>query len=155
MKKFIVTAVLAVMPFITFAQKEFDKFQDKEGIDGVVISENLVEVLGYIKLSQGAEQAQDYLKKVKDLETLRVFTTSDRVHSKDMKSTVKKYLRKHDMESLVSLKDGGNKVNVYMVSGKDKSIIKELLVFTEDSKSNEVVLVSFIGNIDLDSKEGK
>ncbi|AXG75108.1 DUF4252 domain-containing protein [Flavobacterium arcticum] len=153
MKKFIIVALLAVTPFVTFAQREFDKFQDKEGIDGIVIHENLVDVLGYIKLSGGAEKAKDYLDKVDSMESLRVFTTSDKKYSKDMKKTVASYLRKHSMDELVSLNDKGTKVNIYITAGKNNSQIKELLVFTENKKDDEVVLVSFIGNIDLDDKE--
>ncbi len=152
MKKFIIAVLLTAMPFVTFAQADFDKFQDQDGIDGVVINENLLDILGYIKLSGGAEKAQDYLNKVKDMESLRVFTTSERKHSKNMKKTVASYLKKHPMEKLVSVNDDGTKVDVYMKAGKKDSQINELLVFTENSKDDEVVLVSFIGNIDLDDK---
>jgi hypothetical protein len=153
MKKFIIAALLAATPFVTFAQAEFDKFQDKEGIDGVVVNENLVNLLNHIKISEGANKAQPYLDKVKEMESLRVFTTSERKHSKEMKKTVTSYLKKHPMEKLVSVNDDGTKVDVYMKAGKKSSEVRELLVFTESKKDNEVVLVSFIGNIDLDSKE--
>ncbi len=153
MKKFIIAALLAAMPFVTFAQAEFEKFQDQEGIDGVVVGENLLDVLGYIKLSGGAEKAQGYLEKVKEMESLRVFTTSERKHSKEMKKTVTSYLKKHPMEKLVSVNDDGTKVDIYMKSGNKSSEIRELLVFTQNNKDNEVVLVSFIGNIDLEDKE--
>ena len=153
MKKFIIAALLAATPFVTFAQAEFDKFQDQEGIDGVVVGENLLDVLGYIKLSGGAEKAQGYLEKVKEMESFKVFTTSEKKHAKEMKKTVASYLKKHPMEKLVSVNDDGTKVDVYMKAGEKNSQVRELLVFTENKKDKEVVLVSFIGNIDLADKK--
>lgn len=153
MKKFIITALLAAMPFITFAQAAFDKFQDQEGIDGIVLNENVVNILNYIKLSEGSKQVQPYLQNVKDVESLRIFTTSEKKHAKDMKKTVATYLRKHNMEELVTLNSDGTKVKVYMVAGTDPSEINELLVFTENKKDNNTTLISFIGNIDLDQEQ--
>ncbi|QYJ68179.1 DUF4252 domain-containing protein [Flavobacterium litorale] len=153
MKKFIITALLAAMPFITFAQAAFDKFQDQEGIDGIVLNENVVNILNYIKLSQGSKQVQPYLQNLKDVESLRIFTTSEKKYAKDMKKTVATYLRKHNMEELVTLNSDGTKVKVYMVAGTDPSEINELLVFTENKKDNNTTLISFIGNIDLDQEQ--
>lgn len=152
MKKIIVTAMVALLPWVTFAQEDFDKFQDKEGIDGVIISENLVEVLGYIKFSGGAEKAKPYLEKVKDVESFRVFSTSQKKYCKDMKKTVASYLKKHKMERVLNINSDGSIVDVYMVTAEDSSVIKELLLFTDNTKKDETVLVSFIGNIDLNEK---
>lgn len=155
MKKIIITALIALLPLTTFAQTEFDKFEDKDGIDGVVISENLVNLLGYIKISEGsgAEKAQEYLKKVRDVESLRVFSTADRQYCNDMKSTVKSYLRKHKMEEFASVNSKNNKMKMYMITGDNTTHIKEFLLFSENEKENKAVLVSFIGNIDLDAEE--
>ncbi|KAF2518467.1 DUF4252 domain-containing protein [Flavobacterium salilacus subsp. salilacus] len=153
MKKIIITAILAAMPFATFAQTDFDKFQDQEGIDGLVINENLINILNYIKISDGVKQAEPYLNNIKETESFRVFTTSEKKHSKEMKKTVKSYLKKHPMEQVVAVNDKGTKVNVYMTTSEKSSQIRELIVFTENEKDDEVVLVSFIGNVDLEDKK--
>ena len=153
MKKFIIMAILAAMPFATFAQTDFDKFQDQEGIEAVVITENLVNMLNEIKVSEGAKEAQPYIDKIKNIESLKVFTTSKKKHAKEMRKTVTAYLEKHPMDKLVSVHDDGSKVDVYMVTGEKTSELKELLVFTESEKDNETVLVSIIGNIDLADKK--
>ncbi len=153
MKKLLIAVFITAMPFAAFAQADFDKFQNQEGIEVVVVTENLVNILNEMKVSDGAKEAQPYLDKVKNIESLKVFTTSKKKHAKEMRKTVETYLEKHPMDKLVSVNDGDSKVDIYMVTGEKSSEIKELLVFTEDKEDNETVLVSIIGNIDISDKK--
>jgi hypothetical protein len=153
MKKLIITSVLAIMPFFTFAQQAFDKFENQEGIDGVIINEKLIDVLGGLKLTGAAQEVEGYLKKVKSFESFRVFSTSDKKHAREMRNTVEGYLKKHPMDELMTVKEEGTLIKIYMVNGATASEIKELIVFTNNEKDNETMLVSFIGNIDLASEQ--
>ncbi|MBF00519.1 DUF4252 domain-containing protein [Flavobacterium coralii] len=152
MKKFIITAALAAMPLLGFAQKEFDQFEDKDGIDSVVIREKLMDILGNIEIS-GTEEAKGYLDNVRSMESLRVFTTKDRQYALEMETTVASYLKKKRMDELMSVNSDGKNVKVYTVSGTEPSDIKELLLLSKDAKDNEVVLVTFVGDISLKNKK--
>ncbi|MBY8962634.1 DUF4252 domain-containing protein [Flavobacterium sp. D11R37] len=152
MKKFIITAVLAAMPLLGFAQKEFDQFEDKDGIDSVIIREKLMDILGNIEIS-GTEEAKGYLDNVKSMESLRVFTTKDRQYAMEMETTVASYLKKKRMDELMSVNSDGKNVKIYTVSGTEPSDIKELLLLSKDAKENEVVLVTFVGDISLKNKK--
>lgn len=152
MKKFIITAALVAMPLLGFAQKEFDKFEDKDGIDSVIIREKLMDMLGDIEIS-GTKEAKGYLDNVKSMESLRVFTTKDRQYALDMETTVASYLKKKRMEELISVNSDGKNVKIYTVSGTEPSDIKELLLLSKDAKENEVVLVTFVGDISLKDKK--
>jgi hypothetical protein len=151
MKKIIITSLLAAMPLFGFAQKEFDQFEDKDGISAVIIREKLVEMLGTLEVS-GTQVAKSYLDNVKSMESLRIFTTKDRQYALDMETTVASYLKKKHMEELITVNDNGKNVKIYTVSGPEPSDIKELLLFTKDAKDNEVVLLTFVGEISLKDK---
>lgn len=152
MKKFIITAALAAMPLLGFAQKEFDQFEDKDGIDSVIIREKLMDILGNIEIS-GTEEAKGYLDNVRSMESLRVFTTKDRQYAMEMETTVASYLKKKRMDELMSVNSDGKNVKIYTVSGTEPSDIKELLLLSKDAKENEVVLVTFVGDISLKNKK--
>lgn len=152
MKKFIVTAVMAIIPMFGFAQKEFDKFEDTDGIDSVIINEKMADILGAVKV-KGAGEAEQYLNSVKSLESLRIFMTKDRAYAADMEKTAKAYLKKHKMDELMRVKKDGQDVKIYVTNGATASIIKEMLLYVWNPKDNEAVLVSFIGMIDLNGKE--
>jgi Domain of unknown function (DUF4252) len=149
MKKFIITAVLAAMPFITFAQtKAFDKFQDVEGIESMTVTKELFRMLGDVKI-YGDDKAQKYLDMAERIEGLKVFSTKEQKHKDAMKLAVTEYVKKNPLTELMSANTHGAKVKVYVIQGKEESVIKEGLVFIENNDDKEMVLVSFTGNLDL------
>ncbi len=154
MKKFIITAVLAAMPFVTFAQtKAFDKFQDVEGIETVTVNKAMFEMLGDVKVT-GNDKTQNYLDMAEKMESLKVFSTREQKHKDAIRATVAEYVKQHPLTELMTANHGGAKIKVYVVQGRQESIIKEGLVFIEDTKDKEMVLVSFTGNLNLNDIEG-
>ena len=151
MKKIIITLLLAVAPSLIFAQSAFSKFEDKEGIDVVVINKKMFELLGGIETTGGGEKAQKYLEQVKNIDHLTIFTTTQLNYIQDMKSTVASYLKQNSLEELMSFSDGGAKTKLYVKSGKKQSDLKEFLLFSEGGTKKEAVLVSFTGNINLNA----
>ena len=149
MKKIIITLLLAVLPAITFAQNAFAKFEDKEGIDVVVVNKKMFEMLGGIETTGIEEKAQKYLKQVKNLDKLKVFTTSQINYMKEMETTVATYLKQNSLEELMSFNKEGFKGKLYVKSGKTSSDVKEFLLFSKGGKKNEAMLVSFTGNVNL------
>lgn len=151
MKTIIIALFLAIIPTVTFAQDAFTKFEDKEGIDVVVVNKKMFEMLGGVETSGMEAQAQKYLKQVKNLDKLKIFTTSQISYIKDMESTVAAYLKQNSLEELMSFNNSGQKGKIYVKSGKAAADVKEFLLFSKGGKKNEAVLVSFTGNVDLKS----
>jgi hypothetical protein len=149
MKKIIITLLLTVLPSVIFAQDAFTKFEDKEGIDVVVINKKMFELLGGVETSGVEEKAQKYLKQVKNLDKLKVFTTSQINYIKDMETTVATYLKQNSLEELMSFNHDGAKGKIYVKSGKSASDVKEFLLFSKGGKKNDAVIVSFTGNVNL------
>lgn len=153
MKKFIITAVLAAMPFVTFAQTNaFDKFQDVEGIESITVNKELFKMIGDVKVS-GDEKTQNLIDMAENIEGLKVFSTKEKKHKDAMRQAVTEYVKKNPLTELMSANTDGAKVKVYVTQGKEESIIKEGLLFVENDKE-EMVVVSFTGNLNLKDIEG-
>lgn len=149
MKKIIIIALLAILPSVVVAQNNFfDKFEGRDGIEGVRITDNMLEVFGYIKIT-GAGEEESLPEKVKEFENVKAFVTKDKKHIKEMRNSVADYLKKFPMEAAVKLNNESGKINVYVRKAGETSVVKEVLVFVEDVKKQEAVLLCFMGNIDL------
>lgn len=149
MKKIIILLLLAVLPTVSFAQSAFTKFEDKEGIDVVTINKKMFELLGGVETTGVDAKAQKYLKQVKNLDHLKVFTTKQLNYISDMEATVASYLKQNSLDEVMSFNHEGAKIKLYVKSGKTVSDLKEFLLFSKGGPKNEAVLVSFTGNINL------
>lgn len=67
-----------------------------------------------------------------------------------MKATADKYMKTAAMEELMRVNDKGKSVKIYVKSGATDSQIRELLMFVDGAGNEETVLMSLIGNFDLD-----
>lgn len=146
MKKIFMTLVLVLAPAIFFGQSMFDKFDGPEEITTVVVNKKMFEMMGNVKTND--KDAQQFLRLIKGLDNLRVFTTSDKKWSADMKATVDKHLKSNALEELMRVSDSGKNVKIYVKSGDTATKVKELLMFIEDA-NNETVLLSLTGNFDM------
>lgn len=154
MKKFIITLVLAIAPFVTFAQSTaFSKFEDIDGIQSLTISKDMFDMVSTMKVSTDSEKSKTAMDLIKGMDYLKVFSTSERKYRKEIKAAVTDYLKLNRLEQLMSFTDKNTKIKVYVNNGGDASIIKEGLVFIEDEDDKGVVLLSFTGNINLKDAE--
>lgn len=152
MKKLILTLVLALTPSLFFAQTTFDKYDGQEGVTSVIISKKMFELMSNIKMDTKDKEAQQYLTLVKKLENLKVFVTSNKTVTSDMKLTSAKYLKSASLEELMRINDEGKNIKIYVKSGNTSSKVKELLMFIEGGstkKGDETVLMSLKGDFDL------
>jgi hypothetical protein len=149
MKKFVITTVLALAPFFTFAQSVFDKFVDVEGIETVVVSGKMFDMLGELDIKAGGEKGEKVKDQLKNIESLRLFTTSDKKHKKELRAAAADYLKANKLEELMSISEKGSKIKLYVRQGATETAIVEGLIFIDDADDKELVLVSFTGNVDL------
>lgn len=150
MKKIIITLVLAALPTLMFAQSPFAKFEGKDDITTVVVNKKLFDIVKEMGIDVKVEdkQAADYLKYVEKLDNIRVYTTTNKKYTAEMKSSVKDYLKSNPLEELVSVNDEGKQIKVYVKTGAEASDIREMLVFVEGGdKDEETVLVSLTASM--------
>ncbi|AWH85381.1 DUF4252 domain-containing protein [Flavobacterium album] len=150
MKNVIIAILLSLMPVLMRAQvTAFDKFEDKTGIESVVVNKKMFQLMSEVKAT-GKDKAdyQQYIDLIKKLEYLKVFKTVNAKHSADMKATVDAYLKKSPMDELMRMSDGGRNIKIYVKSGAKASQVRELLMFMDGGKQ-ETVIMSLTGNFDI------
>ena len=150
MKK-IVLLLLVVLPSFIFAQSTFDKFEDKDEVNSVIVNKKMFELMSKVKVDAKDKEMQQYLTLLKKLDNLKVFTTNSTKLSSEMKSSVSSYLKSNPLEELMRVNSDGKNVKIYIKSAGSSSIVKELLLFMEgDLKETPTVILSLTGEFNLD-----
>ncbi|MCD2259963.1 DUF4252 domain-containing protein [Psychroserpens luteolus] len=164
MKKLILILAIALSSNIMFAQSVFDKYEDKDGVMTVVLTQRMFKMLATVGVDVDDPEMKAYVDMAKNITGLKVFTTGDEKISADMNATVNGYLKSSKLDELMRIKDGDQTVKFYVKEGKDENHVKELLMFinglkeltngqdiTINGKKREVetVLLTLTGDIDL------
>lgn len=147
MKKTVLLFAMIFLPFLSFSQSIFDKFEGHDEVVAIVVNKKMFEMMGNVKTND--KESQQLLRLTKGLNNLKVFTTSDSKWSNEMKATVDSYLKKNTMEELMRVSDGSrSNVKIYIKPGNSSTEVKELLMFIS-GKDQETVLLSLTGTFDL------
>ena len=147
MRKLILSLVLVLSTSTFFAQSVFDKFEDQEGITSIIVNKKMFSLLS--KMDVKNKEDQQYINLIKKLENLRVFVTKSDKKADEIKSASDKYIKTGNLEELMKINDKGKSVKIYVRSGASDSQIKELMMFIEGSGNEETVLMSLLGDFDL------
>ena len=147
----IIIALFILLPFFSQAQNAFDKYEDDETVNSVVVNEKMFDLMSKVKMEASDKEAQKYLTLIKKLNNLKVFMTASAKTTADMRLNVDKYLKSSKLDELMRVNDGGKSVKIYVRSGSSDSQVKELLMFIESAnpKGNETVLMSLTGDFDM------
>jgi len=148
MKNIIIILSFIFTSNLFFGQSVFDKFDEQDEITSVIVSKKMFEMMSNVKTKD--KEAQQFLDLVKNLDNLKVFTTSDTKHKADMKATVEKYVTTKKLEVLMRVSDSGANVKIYINQGKNTTQVKELLMYIDGNKYGyDTAIISLTGNFDL------
>lgn len=148
MRKLILSLVLVLSANTFFAQQSvFDKFEDQDGVTSVVVNKKMFSLLSKMKVED--KETQQYVNLIKKLDNLRVFVTQNDKKANEMKAVAEKYIKTASLEELMKVNEKGKSVKIYVKSGTSDSQIKELVMFVEGSGNEETVLMSLVGDFDL------
>lgn len=152
MKNLVVVIAFLLSSAVSFAQGAFDKFEDKDGVATVVVNKKMFEMMSKVKVDVKDKEMQQYMNLLKKLDNLKVFTTSNTKIAADMKTTVNSYLKSNPLEELMRVNNDGKTVKIYVKSGANENIVKELLMFIEGAnmKDASTIVLSLTGSFNLD-----
>lgn len=152
MKNLVVVITFLFASVVSFAQGSFDKFEDKDGVTSVVVNKKMFEMMSKVKVDAKDKEMQQYMNLLKKLENLKVFTTNNAKIAADMKATVNSYLKSNPLEELMRVNSDGKNVKIYVKSGANQNVVKELLMFIEGANMKEAstIVLSLTGNFNLD-----
>ena len=153
MKNLVVVIAFLLASTVSFAQNTaFDKYEDNPMIQSVIVNKTMFQMMSKVKVDAKDKEMQQYMNLLKKLDNLKVFTTSNAKLGADMKATVNSYLKSNPLEELMRVNGDGKNVKIYVKSGANENIVKELLMFVEGSniKDAGTVVLSLTGNFSLD-----
>jgi hypothetical protein len=151
MKKLVITTVLALAPFFTFAQSAFDKFNDVEGIEAITINGSMFDMISGLAKEEMGKDADKVKDQIKNVESLKIYTTTEKKYRKQLKEAADDYLKANNLEQLMSVNGDGSKVKIYVRQDAGTQIIKEGLVLVDNADDKELLLISFTGSVDLNA----
>ncbi len=138
--------LFALMPTMAQAQTSFDKFDGQDDVTSVIVNKKMFQMMGNVK----NKESQQYLNLIKKLDNLKVFTTSSKAVTNEMKNTAERHIKSAGLEELMRVNDKGQNVRIMVKSGSTETQVRELLMFIEgQGKGNETVLMSLTGEFDL------
>ena len=71
MRKNIIIAILALLPFLGFSQSMFDKYEDLDKVSAVVVNESMFRLLSKINVEVDDQEAQDFMDIAQNLKNLK------------------------------------------------------------------------------------
>lgn len=149
MKKILIATVFAFLPILTFAQGAFDKFDGQDDVTSIIVNKKMFDLMSKVKMDASDKETQQYLKLIKKLDNLKVFTTKSTRVENEMKATAASYTKSAGLEELMRITESGRNIKILVKSGATDSQVKELLMFIEGGKGDDTVLMSLTGNFDL------
>jgi hypothetical protein len=145
----IVLIILILLPTIFFGQSVLDRFDGQEDITSIIVNKKMFELMSKMAVDSEKE-SQQYQGLIKKLENLKVYSTTNKRATSQMKDAYGKYLKSGGLEELIRVNDNGGNLKIAVKSVSGDSKIKELLMFMEGSSDlNPTVLMSLTGSFDL------
>ncbi|MDX1684598.1 MAG: DUF4252 domain-containing protein [Saprospiraceae bacterium] len=121
--------------------KYFDKYMDDQDFTVVYVSPKMFSLVSKLDIEDMDEEAKMLLKEIKGLRILTTDKDPMKYYNEAMKTfDVSEY------ESLMTVRDEGENVNILIKSSSEDTIEELLLLVGGD----EFVMLSFLGNIDID-----
>ncbi|MDY8138898.1 DUF4252 domain-containing protein [Aquimarina sp. 2201CG5-10] len=153
MKKLAIVLALAVLPYISNAQSNFDKYENMKDVSSVVVTSKMFKLLSKIELESNDAEVQEYMNLVENIKNIKVFATENSEIGKKMRADVDQYLKSSTLDELMRVNSEGKNVKFYSKPGKDEDHVSELFMFLDGVKEKgdgpNTVVLTITGDIDL------
>ena len=155
MKKLVIVVAFLIATSASYAQSFFDKLEDMDGVDVVLVTKDAFEMLSKFKDIQiEGNQTMKVFSLIKELKELRVFTTDKSGIANKMDEIVSKSIKNNRLTELMRVKDDDSRVKIYVKTTKKKDYVSEVLIFMrgieKKTKENvDSVIISLTGNINV------
>jgi hypothetical protein len=148
--KFFFTILSLVSTSLVFTQSLFEKYEDMDNVKSVIVNQKMFGMLAEMEIKTNDPESDAFLDQIKTLNNLAVFTTKDTSISNAISADVNSYINVSKLDELMRVKEGDQNIKFYVQSGRDEFHVSELLMLVHGtSSSNETVLLSLNGDIDL------
>ena len=150
MKKVILTFLVALASSSFYGQAVFDQFDGKEEIVSVIVNKKMFELMSKVKVDPSDKETVQYLKLIQNLESLKVFSTTDGTAAQKMREVADGYIKSADLEELKKVNDPGKQITID-VKRTGNNQLREFLMFIDEDTNGikRSVLMSLTGVFSL------
>lgn len=157
MKKIILVLALALAPIFSNAQSIFNRLENLEGVDMIVVNKDAFELLNKFKPKDVNVEGNDVMQAfemLNELKEFKMFSTDDFAIANKMESMVNSAIKSGNLTELMRIKEDDSRIKIYVKATKNKDFVSEVLMFVKgiDKKTNgmsEAMVLSLLGNIDI------
>ena len=149
MKKYILSLVILVFSSPIFAQSVFDQFEGIAGVNTVIVNKKMFDLMSKVKLDTSDKETQQYMHLIKNIDDLKVYTTQNSRIALQMRLTADKYVKSAGLTELLTTTEDGKKTRVLVKQGANETQLKEMLLFIEGATNQDTILMSIVGNFDI------
>ncbi len=127
--------------------KYFSKYVDDDRFTVVYVSGKMFEIINKMELDFDDEEAEAVLSVVKDLQGLRILTTEE--DGLKFYNEAVSIINTKDYETLMTVREGKSEHVQFLVKDSNNGEVIDELLLLVGGDGEDFVLVSFIGQIDL------
>ncbi len=155
MKKIILLIAFVVAPMVTNSQSFFDKLEDMNGVDVVVVTKDAFELISKFKdIKIDDNEGMKVFQMIQELKEFKMFSTDDNAVADEMGIMVNTAIKKHNLTELMRIKEDDSRIKIYVKASKNKDYVSEVLMFVKGiskktNKMSEAMVISLTGNIDI------
>ncbi len=151
MKKVLFTLLVVFASSSFYGQTVFDQFDGREEIVSVIVNKKMFELMSKVKVDASDKETQQYLKLIQNLETLKVFSTTNSTAARKMRDVADGYIKSAALEELKKVNENGKQVTIDVKRSGNNNQLKEFLMFIDDDSNgiNRSVLMSLTGVFSL------
>jgi len=138
-----------ILSFNTFAQSLFDKYEDIDQVNSVIVTDEMFKLLKEIEPE--STEAKEEISVLSGLTGLKVFSTDNDNLGQQMMQDAQTFVTKKKMSELMRINDQDAKVKFYIIKGEQPHIAKELIMISQSKKptDHKVVVMLVTGKVDL------
>ena len=149
MRKIIVYVALMISSLM-FSQNAFEKLEDKEGVESIVVSKKMFDLMSKVKVDAKDKEMQQYMNLLKKLDNLQAVYTSQAKWSSDLNAAAASYLKANPLDAISSTTQDGNVIKVYGKTDTNETNVKEVLVVVNGNFNGvKTSIVSIKGDFPL------
>ncbi len=153
MKKLAIVLVFAVLPLVSSAQGNFDKYENMKDVSSVIVTSKMFKLLSKIDIESNDKEVQEYMNLVENIKNIKVFATDSDAIGNKMRADVASYLKSSTLDELMRVNTDGKNVKFYSKPGRDDDHVSELFMFLDGVKEGgdgpDTVVLTITGDIDL------
>lgn len=157
MKNIITLVSLVLLPLLSPAQSEFEKYEDSEDIGVISINPGLFDMVADLSAENKDEEFEEFATLVSNIDEMQVYVANKDTASEELKKSFQKQVTKSSLDQLIKIKDGDSNVSVYVKSSKNDEIVTEFLMLVsgvDEKEAFETMVFSMAGEIEM-SKIGE